>query len=66
MYLREMGMVTLLSREGEVEIAKNIEAGEQEVLKALLETTTGIWLYPGSLENISNTGSFALSMCFGM
>ena len=42
MYLREMGMVTLLSREGEVEIAKKIEAGEQEVLKSLLETTTGV------------------------
>jgi RNA polymerase primary sigma factor len=42
MYLREMGMVTLLSREGEVEIAKKIEAGEQDVLKALLETTLGI------------------------
>ncbi len=42
MYLREMGMVTLLSREGEVEIAKKIEAGEQDVLKALLETTMGI------------------------
>ncbi len=42
MYLREMGMVTLLSREGEVEIAKKIEAGEQAVLKALLETQTGI------------------------
>ena len=40
MYLREMGMVTLLSREGEVEIAKKIEAGEQEVLRALLEATT--------------------------
>ncbi len=42
MYLREMGLVTLLSREGEVEIAKKIEAGEQEVLKALLETTSGV------------------------
>jgi RNA polymerase primary sigma factor len=42
MYLREMGMVTLLSREGEVEIAKKIEAGEQEVLRALLDTTTGV------------------------
>ena len=42
MYLREMGLVTLLSREGEVEIAKKIETGEQEVLKALLETTTGV------------------------
>ncbi len=41
MYLREMGMVTLLSREGEIEIAKKIEAGEQEVLKALIETTIG-------------------------
>ncbi len=42
MYLREMGMVTLLSREGEVEIAKKIEAGEQEVLRALLESTSGV------------------------
>ncbi len=41
MYLREMGLVTLLSREGEVEIAKKIEAGEQEVLHALLETKIG-------------------------
>ncbi|MBL0699970.1 MAG: RNA polymerase sigma factor RpoD [Desulfosarcina sp.] len=38
MYLREMGMVTLLSREGEVEIAKKIEQGEQEVLRAMLDT----------------------------
>jgi len=42
MYLREMGLVTLLSREGEVEIARKIEAGEQDVLKALLETTIGV------------------------
>jgi RNA polymerase primary sigma factor len=42
MYLREMGMVTLLSREGEVEIAKKIEAGEQEVLRALLESIIGV------------------------
>ncbi|MEA3231604.1 MAG: RNA polymerase sigma factor RpoD [Thermodesulfobacteriota bacterium] len=42
LYLREMGMVTLLSREGEVEIAKEIEAGEREVLKALIDTQTGV------------------------
>ena len=42
MYLREMGMVTLLSREEEVEIAKKIESGEQEVLRALLDTTVGV------------------------
>ena len=35
-------MVTLLSREGEVEIAKKIEEGEQNVLKALLETSLGV------------------------
>ncbi len=42
MYLREMGLVTLLSREGEVEIAKKIEAGEHLVLRALLETKVGV------------------------
>ncbi len=35
MYLREMGTVPLLSRDGEVEIAKRIEHGQKVVLKAL-------------------------------
>ena len=35
MYLREMGTVPLLTREGEVEIAKRIERGQMKVLKAL-------------------------------
>jgi len=35
MYLREMGTVPLLTREGEVEIAKRIERGQLKVLKAL-------------------------------
>jgi RNA polymerase primary sigma factor len=35
MYLREMGTVPLLTREGEVEIAKRIERGQINVLKAL-------------------------------
>jgi RNA polymerase primary sigma factor len=38
MYLREMGTVPLLSREGEVEIAKRIEHGQKVVLKALSRT----------------------------
>jgi len=42
MYLREMGLVTLLSREGEVDIAKKIEAGEQEVLRTLIDMTIGV------------------------
>jgi RNA polymerase primary sigma factor len=36
MYLREMGTVSLLSREGEVEIAKKIEKGENQVLHEVL------------------------------
>ncbi len=37
LYLKEMGLVSLLTREGEVEIAKRIEEGEKEVLQAILE-----------------------------
>ena len=35
MYMREMGTVELLTREGEIEIAKRIEAGLQQMLAAL-------------------------------
>ncbi len=35
LYLREMGTVPLLSREGEVEIAKRVEHGQRIILKAL-------------------------------
>ncbi len=42
MYLREMGMVSLLTREGEVEIAKRIEAGEKEALRAIFESHLGV------------------------
>ena len=38
MYLRKMGSVSLLTRDGEVEIAKRIEEGELEVLDAVLAT----------------------------
>jgi RNA polymerase primary sigma factor len=38
MYLREMGSVSLLTREGEVEIAKRIEEGEKEVAGVILNT----------------------------
>ncbi|MDP2340606.1 MAG: RNA polymerase sigma factor RpoD [Deltaproteobacteria bacterium] len=38
MYLRKMGSVSLLTRDGEVEIAKRIEEGELEVLDAVLGT----------------------------
>ena len=35
MYLREMGTISLLTREGEVTIAKKIEAGQQEVIASV-------------------------------
>ncbi|TYO98507.1 RNA polymerase primary sigma factor [Geothermobacter ehrlichii] len=38
MYLREMGQVSLLTREGEVEIAKRIEEGEAQVTRVVLKT----------------------------
>ena len=40
MYLREMGTVPLLTKEGEVEIAKRIERGKQQVLKVISRTPT--------------------------
>jgi RNA polymerase primary sigma factor len=39
MYLREMGTVPLLTRDGEVEIAKRIERGQLAVLKSLSRST---------------------------
>jgi RNA polymerase primary sigma factor len=36
MYLREMGTIPLLTREGEVEIAKRIEEGQNEVIQAIV------------------------------
>ncbi len=42
MYLREMGTVPLLTREGEVEIAKRIEKGKKSILKALARSPLAI------------------------
>lgn len=49
MYLREMGSVPLLDRDGEVVIAKKIEMGEQDVLYALVEV-------PVAVEELVNVG----------
>jgi len=42
MYLREMGLVSLLSREGEVEIAKKIEEGEREVMDSIFGVAVSV------------------------
>src|SRR4030043_476661 len=49
MYLREMGSVSLLTREGEVEIAKKIESGKREVLSVVLNG-------PMAVKEIINIG----------
>jgi RNA polymerase primary sigma factor len=42
MYLRKMGSVSLLTREGEVEIAKRIEQGEHMILSAILNSPVAV------------------------
>ncbi len=42
LYLRKMGSVSLLTREGEVEIAKRIEDGEKDVMRALLDCKVAV------------------------
>ena len=56
MYLKEMGMVTLLSREGEIEIAKKIERGERDILRAMLDcpiALSTIFIYGDKMEKKS-------------
>ncbi|MBK9322202.1 MAG: RNA polymerase sigma factor RpoD [Bdellovibrionaceae bacterium] len=43
LYLRKMGSVSLLTREGEVEIARRIEKGEREIVKAILLSPLGTY-----------------------
>ncbi|MGB5698118.1 MAG: RNA polymerase sigma factor RpoD [Polyangiales bacterium] len=42
MYLRKMGSVSLLTREGEVEIAKRIEDGEDKIFEVILNSRVGV------------------------
>ena len=47
MYMREMGTVELLTREGEIVIAKRIEEGVRELMKAMAH-------FPGTVEQVLN------------
>ncbi len=53
LYLRKMGSIALLTREGEVEIAKRIEQGEDEVLRTLLRTPIGLREFTDMGEKLS-------------
>ncbi len=55
LYLRKMGSVPLLTREGEVEIAKRIEQGEDEVLRILLQTPIGLQEFLEMGEKLSKS-----------
>jgi len=50
MYLREMGSVSLLTRDGEVEIAKRIENGQREILSTVLNC-------PMAVKEVVNLGN---------
>ena len=52
MYLREMGRVPLLTREGEVEIARRIEAGERQVVSALFRAEPAVREIRGMLKKL--------------
>jgi RNA polymerase primary sigma factor len=52
MYLRKMGSVSLLTREGEVEIAKRIEEGEKEVMRVVIESPLAMREIQGLAERL--------------
>jgi len=54
MYMREMGTVELLTREGEIEIAKRIEEGIREVMGAIAH-------FPGTVTNILSSFDRAIT-----
>ncbi len=50
-YLRKMGSVSLLSREGEIEIAKRIEEGEEAVKQIVLTSALGVQFIEELIEH---------------
>jgi RNA polymerase primary sigma factor len=62
-YLREMGAVSLLTREGEVEIAKRIEQGEEDEFRAILKNALVIQKLLDLGDEIRK-GTFDLKLIF--
>ena len=59
LYLREMGTISLLTREGEVEIARRIEEGEDALVREVLGTTHALVYVLGLAEEL-RTGAVRL------
>ncbi|MBU1628064.1 RNA polymerase sigma factor RpoD [bacterium] len=57
MYLKEMGTVPLLDREGEIEIAKRIEKGKKEVLTQIFNSIAGIREIIGIKKLLNNNSN---------
>jgi RNA polymerase primary sigma factor len=53
MYLREMGTVPLLTREGEVEIAKRIERGKKAVMRVISRTPMAVGVVTALAERLA-------------
>jgi len=56
MYMREMGSVELLSRKEELKIAKRIEEGLRQVIRALSRSTTVVEKFINDFNSISDDG----------
>tara|TARA_R110002074_G_scaffold152936_1_gene307498 strand:+ start:62621 stop:64423 length:1803 start_codon:yes stop_codon:yes gene_type:complete len=54
MYMREMGTVGLLTRQGELDIAKRIEEGQQEMLSAIIRFPEVVGIFLATFEKIKN------------
>jgi len=54
MYMREMGTVDLLTREGEIRIAKRIESGQNQMFRALADYPTTIETILAFYEEVAN------------
>ena len=63
LYLKKMGSVSLLTRDGEVEIAKRIEKGEREIVRSILLCPLGTREIM-SLQEQLNTGRLKLRAIF--
>ena len=56
MYMREMGTVDLLTREGEIKIAKRIEQGIMQVLTSLIMFPNTIKVFLKAYDSGTNRG----------